>query len=157
MTKSHKPAIAADTAPAQRGTDYPEAFAGNINERTNRALGDAFGLTNFGVNLVCLPIGEISSQRHWHSNEDELVYVLQGEMTLITDASEQTIGPGMTVGFPAGVENGHQLVNRSSADAVFLVVGDRSPNDTVEYPDIDLRYVSKDNKGVFLHKDGTDY
>ncbi len=155
MMKSHKPAIAADTAPVQRGTDYPEAFAGNIVERTKWALGDAFALTGFGVNLVRLPAGEISSHRHWHSNEDELVYVLQGELTLITDGGEQTIGAGMTVGFPAGIEDGHQLVNRSNADAVYLEVGERKANDVCAYPDIDLRFIKKDNQEFFTNKDGT--
>jgi uncharacterized cupin superfamily protein len=156
-TKSSNKAIVAEAVPSQVGTDYPEPFAINIVERSKRALGEAFGLTNFGVNLVSLPTGEISSQRHWHSKQDELVYVLAGELTLITDEGEQTVGPGMTVGFAAGVENGHQLVNRSDAEAVYLEIGDRSQNDLCEYPDIDMRYVSQDNKDIFIHKDGTPY
>ena len=156
-TKLSGKAIVAEAVSSQRGTDYPEPFAVNIVERSKIALGDAFGLTNFGVNLVHLPAGEISSQRHWHSKQDELVYVLAGELTLITDEGEQTIGPGMTAGFAAAVENGHQLVNRSEVEAVYLEVSDRSQNDICEYPDIDMRCVSQDNEDIFIHKDGTPY
>lgn len=157
MTESQPGAIAAEDIPFRQGTGYPEPFNAHIVERNKRALGDAFGLTNFGVNLVHLPDGEISSQRHWHHKEDELVYVLQGELTLITDAGEQTIGPGMVAGFAAGVENGHQIVNRSGADAVYLEIGDRSANEIAEYPDIDLRFIGENNQEKFVHKDGTPY
>ncbi|NQU58622.1 MAG: cupin domain-containing protein [Rhodospirillales bacterium] len=157
MTNSQRGAVAAVSVPSRKGTGYPEEFKKNIVERTKRALGDAFGLTNFGVNLVTLPAGEISSQRHWHHKEDEFIYVLQGELTLITDDGEQTIGAGMVAGFAAGVENGHQLVNRSNAEAVYLEVGDRNPKEIAEYPDIDLRFIGRDKEESFVHKDGTPY
>jgi uncharacterized cupin superfamily protein len=156
-TKSSARAIVADTVTSQLGTDYPEPFAIHIVERSKSALGEVFGLTNFGVNLVNLPAGEISSQRHWHSKQDELVYVLQGELTLITDDGEQTVGPGMVVGFAAGVDNGHQFVNRGTLDAVYLEVGDRSANDVCQYPDIDLRIFDEDGEDKIVHKDGTPY
>ncbi|MBT4934165.1 MAG: cupin domain-containing protein [Rhodospirillaceae bacterium] len=157
MTKSAQIARTADSVPSQGGTGYPEIFAVNIVDRSKKALGDAFGLTNFGVNLVTLPVGEISSQRHWHSKQDELVYVLQGELTLITNDGEQTIGPGMVAGFAAGAENGHQLVNRGQDDAVYLEVGDRSADDTVEYPDIDMRCINQDGEDILIHKNGVPY
>ena len=146
-----------ETVPAVLGTDYPKVYAGNIKDRAKWALGNAFGLTNFGVNLVCLPAGEISSQRHWHKKQDEFIYVLTGELTLIMNDGEQTIGSGMVAGFAAGVETGHQMVNRSSHEAVYLEIGDRTCDDVVEYQDIDLRLASTENEGLFTHKDGTPY
>ena len=157
MEKSHQTAISAETVPAVLGTDYPKVYAGNIKDRAKRALGDAFGLTNFGVNLVCLPAGESSSQRHWHKKQDEFIYVLTGELTLIMNDGEETIGSGMVAGFAAGVENGHQMVNRSSHEAVYLEIGDRTCDDVVEYPDIDLRFTSTTNEKTFTHKDATPY
>ena len=117
-----------------------------------------FGLKNYGVNLVDLEPGGWSSQRHWHTHEDEFVYVVSGELTLVTDDGEQVLTPGMVVGFPAGKSNGHHLVNKSDAVASFLEIGDRIAEDEVYYPDIDLQLVA-DGKGerVFTHRDGTPY
>jgi uncharacterized cupin superfamily protein len=145
------------TLPEKSGTSYPEPFRALVVERRWRALGDAFGLKNFGVNLVRLPPGVASSQRHWHTHEDEFVYVLEGEMVLVTNSGEQTVKAGMAAGFPAGKADGHHFINRSSRDAVFLCVGDRRDDDEVDYPDIDLKLPLVGGKSVFTHKDGTPY
>lgn len=142
------------------GISYPPPFNAIGNERIKRKLGDAVGLNNFGVNLVHLKPGQGSSQRHWHSKQDEFIYILDGEGTLITDEGEQKLGPGACAGFPAGVMNGHHLVNNSDEMVIYLEVGDRTPGDGAEYPDIDLR-LPKRPAGVdgfaFTHKDGTPY
>ncbi len=141
------------------GSSYPEPFRGRVGERRKRALGDALGLRNFGVNLVHLPPGAVSSMRHWHARQDEFVYVLEGELTLVTDAGAQPLKAGMAAGFPAGAEDGHHLVNRSDKDALYLEVGDRMPGDACVYPDIDLALPHRPDTGphVFTHKDGTPY
>lgn len=153
------PAINPETVTAVRGSDYPSVFRGQTEAGERRRLGDALGLTNFGVNLTCLPPGCASSLRHWHTKQDEFVYMLEGELVLITDAGEQILTPGMAAGFPAGRPDGHHLVNRSKHDAVFLEIGDRSPGDDGEYPDHDLvwRNIDGDQKYVYLHRDGTAY
>jgi uncharacterized cupin superfamily protein len=127
--------------------------------RSWRRLGEAAGLTQLGVNLVHLAPGAWSSQRHWHSHEDEFVYVLGGELVLVTDAGEETLRAGDCVGFKAGVRDGHCLQNRSAADATFLVVGSRSEADHGEYPDIDLVFTAGRYSGSseYRHKDGTPY
>jgi uncharacterized cupin superfamily protein len=137
------------------GAPYPAPYDEPCAGREKRALGDAFGLSNFGVNLTRLPPGCASAQRHWHSRQDELIYVLHGELVLVTDAGEQVLTPGMTAGFPAGVPNGHMLVNRSSGDAVYLEVGDRTEHDEVEYPECDMAVRVVDGKRRRVRKDGT--
>jgi uncharacterized cupin superfamily protein len=132
------PAFDAMAVTPRTGSSYPAPFRAACERRIKRALGDAAGLTQFGVNLVHLHPGDWSGQRHWHSHEDEFVYVLAGELTLVSDAGEQTLGPGMAAGFPAGAPDGHCLINRGGVVAVYLEVGDRSNDDRVEYPDIDL-------------------
>lgn len=156
MAKDHRsapPALDPTTVEAARGTTYPPEFDAACAARAKRRVGDALGLRAFGVNLVTLPPGTASSQRHWHSRQDEFVYVVEGEATLITDAGEQTLGPGMAAGFPAGRADGHHLVNRTEADVVYLEVGDRPPNDDVDYPDIDM--LRRGDR--FVRRDGTPY
>jgi uncharacterized cupin superfamily protein len=145
--------------PGRKGSGYPAPFAGPCADRIRKRLGNAGGLSDFGVNLMQLPPGNWSSQRHWHSHEDEFVYVLAGELTLVTDDGEEMLRAGDSVGFRAGVQNGHCLQNRSKEVAEFLVVGSRSDEDHGEYPDIDLifkpgRY---SGGGGYAHKDGTPY
>jgi len=153
-----KPALDPMTVEPLIGTSYPPEFAGIAAEREKRKLGDALGLSNYGVNLVHLKPGEASAQRHWHSKQDEFIYVLEGEVTLITNAGEQILMPGSAAGFPAGVMDGHHLVNQSDSTAVFLEVGDRTGGDVVEYPDIDLRAGPSADSGFrYTHKDGTPY
>src|SRR6516162_3480422 len=130
-----------DIAKAQqaKGTRYPAPFNQPCLLREWKRVGDAAGLTQFGVNLVRLPPGTWSSQRHWHSREDEFVYLLEGTAILVTDAGEETLGPGDCVGFKAGVNSGHCLQIRADRDVVFLVVVSRVADDSVEYPDVDLK------------------
>jgi len=158
MTDTFKlPALDPGTVEPRLGSNYPQPHAAAVARREKRALGDALGLRNFGVNLVRLPAGTMSSQRHCHSRQDELVYVLEGELVLVTDGGEQTLGPGMAAGFPAGAGDGHHLLNRTDADAVYIEVGDRTEGDEVDYPDIDMlvRYV--DGERLYVHRDGTPY
>jgi uncharacterized cupin superfamily protein len=135
------------------GSGYPPPYGVPCAARVRSRLGDAAGLTDFGVNLLRLPPGTWSSQRHWHTSEDEFVYVLEGEVVLVTDAGEETLRPGDCAGFKAGVEDGHHLQNRSQTDVVLLEVGSRKPDDAGDYPDIDLRF----SPSGYLHKDGKPY
>jgi len=132
-------AVASDL-PEQTGSRYPSPHDEPCQARVWQALGAPFGLTQFGVNLLRLKPGVWSSQRHWHSHEDELVYMLEGEAVLVTDAGEEVMRPGDVAGFKAGVKDGHCLQNRSDADAVMLVVGGRDDRDHGEYPDIDMKF-----------------
>ena len=150
------PALDPETVHARVGSSYPEPFRSLVGGRRKRALGDALGLTNYGVNLVELPPGALSSMRHWHSKQDEFIYVLEGELTLITDAGEQVLRAGMVAGFPAGANDGHHLINRSGAPARYLEIGDRTLDDATVYPDVDLD-LPVDIENGFLHKDGTPY
>ncbi len=152
------PALDPAAVPARKGTTYPEPFRAPFAERLKQALGDALGLNDFGVNLVRLPPGGQSSQRHWHSHEDEFVYILEGELMLVTDAGEQRLGPGHAAGFPAGKADGHHLVNRGDETATYLEVGSRKPqDDEVQYPDIDLFLSSGKAGGRFTNKKGEPY
>ena len=126
-----------------------------LAERVRQRLGNAGGLTDFGVNLMHLPPGGWSSQRHWHSAEDEFVYVLEGELTLIEDGGETALRAGDCSAFAKGSGNGHHLINRSRAMAVYLEVGSRSPDDLTTCSDIDMMSSSAD--GRFVHKDGAPY
>jgi uncharacterized cupin superfamily protein len=139
----------------RRGSSYPAPFARHAADRSKQALGDAAGLRDFGVNLVTLPPGAWSSQRHWHSAEDEFVYILSGEMTLVTDAGATLMRAGECAGFAREAPDGHHFINHSSADAVYIEVGSRAGNDVCHYPDIDLHSDYRD--GWFSHKDGTPY
>jgi uncharacterized cupin superfamily protein len=149
--------VAADAAPRTKPSNYPEPFASRMAGRVKRALGDRFGLTNFGVNLTRLAPGAVSALRHVHGAQDEFIYVLEGQPALITDAGEQMLSPGMCAGFKAGTGDGHQLVNRTQADVVYLEVGDRTPGDTAVYPDDDLQAILVEGQWHFLHKDGSPY
>jgi uncharacterized cupin superfamily protein len=143
--------------PARRTSIYPAPFDAGFEGRIKRALTERLGLTQFGVNLTTLEPGAMSSQRHWHANEDECVYVLEGELVLVTDDGERVLKPGMAAGFPAGEANGHHLVNRSSAPATYLEIGTRSPDEDATYPDIDLRAEKRDGKFRFFRKSGEPY
>ena len=138
------------------GSSYPAPYDEPCRERKRSRLGDAAGLTQFGVNLLRLAPGVWSSQRHWHSAEDEFVYVLEGEVVLVTDAGEEVLRAGDCAGFKAGERDGHQLQNRTGREAVLLEVGARNPDrDAVDYPDIDLTIAAGTRR--FAHKDGTPY
>ncbi len=152
-----KPALDPAMLSPRIGASYPSPFQALCAAREKRALGDPLGLTNFGVNLVILEPGSGSAERHWHSRQDELIYVLEGEITLITDSGEQVLGPGMTAGIPAGVADGHQLINKGAAEARYLEIGDRTAGDEVAYPDIDLAARSVEGAFKFFKRDGTPY
>ncbi|UBF26026.1 cupin domain-containing protein [Kovacikia minuta CCNUW1] len=143
--------------PDSTGTLYPEPFKSRVAGRVKKRLGNAVGLKNFGVNLTTLKPGNCSALRHWHTKQDEFIYVLDGEITLITNDGEQVLKPGMVAGFPAGEANGHHLINRSGTTAVYLEVGDRTADDEVTYPDDDLIANYSPNGWVFTHKDGSAY
>ena len=149
------PRIDITTVPARQGSGYPKPFDAPCSARTRRRLGEAGGLRDFGVNLMTLPPGGWSSQRHWHSDEDEFVYLLEGEVTLVEDGGETLMRAGDCAAFPKGTGNGHHLINRSSATAVYLEVGSRHPNDVTTCSDIDM--MSSNADGRFVHKDGTPF
>ena len=148
-----------DTAPRGEGTRYPPPHDAPCRARRWLKLGDAAGLTAFGVNLVTLDPGAWSSQRHWHTHEDEFVYMLEGELVLVTDAGETPLRAGDCAGFKAGVRDGHHLQNRSDAVARLLVVGNRDDADHGEYSDIDMQFLPGrvSGAGGYAHKDGTPY
>ena len=143
--------------PGRRTTIYPAEYAAGFDKRIKRPLGDAGGLTQFGVNLTTLEPGAMSALRHWHKHEDEFVFVVEGEVTLITDDGEDVLGRGMAATFPAGEPNGHHLVNRSSEPATFLEIGTRSSVEDVVYPDVDLRYQRRGGRGGFVRTTGEPY
>ncbi len=149
--------VASQTPPRTRRSIYPEPFASRMAGRVKHPLGDLFGLSNFGVNLVRLMPGAGSALRHAHSRQDEFVYILQGNAVLVTDAGETQLSAGMCAGFKSGTGNAHQLLNRSSEGVIYLEVGDRSAGDTVVYPDDDLQGAFVSGKWQFAHKDGTPY
>ena len=157
-SKPIEPLVAAEAPPRTQQTIYPEPYAAYTAGRLKRPLGDPFGLTNFGVNHTRLAPGAMSALRHAHSRQDELVYVLEGRPTLITDDGARELGAGMCVGFPAGQGNAHHVVNRSDRDVVLLEVGDRTPGDAATYPDDDLELVrGPDGRLMPIHKDGRPY
>jgi uncharacterized cupin superfamily protein len=152
-------AVAAlEVAPRAKPSNYPEPFASRVQGRVKRALGDVFGLRNFGVNLTRLAPSAISALRHAHTAQDELIYILEGHPTLVTDAGETQLAPGMCAGFRAGSGDAHHLQNRTASDVLYLEVGDRSPGDQASYPDDDIAAaLGADGKWLFTRKDGTSY
>lgn len=148
---------AASVAPRAKPSNYPEPFFSRMSGREKRQLGDVFGLKNFGVNLTRLAPGGESALLHTHSRQDEFIYVLQGEPTLVMENGESVLKPGMCAGFPAkGMA--HQLVNRTGEDVYILEIGDRTPGDEGSYPDDDIQAVmGADGKWQFTHKDGRPY
>jgi len=149
------PKIDVSKVPERKGAGYPKPFDAPCTGRIRQRLGDAGGLKDFGVNLMRLPPGNWSSQRHWHSHEDEFVYVLEGELTLIEDDGEIVLRAGDCAAFPKNAGNGHHLINTSSATAVYLEAGSRQPEDLTTCSDIDMKSANSD--GRFVHKDGTPY
>jgi uncharacterized cupin superfamily protein len=149
------PKIDLAAVPVRHGSGYPARFAAPCAARTRRRLGEAGGLRDFGVNLMHLPPGGWSSQRHWHSHEDEFVYVLEGELTLVEDDDETLLRAGDCAAFAKGSGNGHHLINRSITTAIYLEVGSRHPQDLTTCSDIDMMSDAAD--GRFTRKDGTPY
>ena len=151
------PKVNIDAIPENNSCGYPIPFNEIATGRFRKKLGDAGGLDQFGVNLCRLEPGSASAQRHWHETEDELVYVLGGEVVLVEDEGETVLKPGDAATFKAGVANGHHLVNRSDREALFLEIGTRDLNDCGHYPDIDLKFICEDGVDRFVHKNGTPY
>lgn len=149
------PKIDIAVVPEFKGTSYPSQFNIPCSERVRQHLGDAGGLKDFGVNLMHLPPGNWSSQRHWHSHEDEFVYVLEGELTLIEDDGETILHAGDCAAFPKGTRNGHHLINRSDTTAVYLEIGSRQTDDVATCSDVDMMCNNISDR--FMHKDGTPY
>jgi uncharacterized cupin superfamily protein len=157
MAKMTTPALDPREVASQTSSGYPELFRSRVAGRHRKRLGDAAGLKNFGVNLVTLDPRSESSMRHWHEKQDEFIFVLEGEATLVTNAGRQRLGPGMAAGFPAGRPDGHQLVNETDRPVVYLEIGDRTPDDSASYPDVDLAVRMVDGKWVYFRKDGRPY
>ena len=150
-------AIDATDAPKRLGSRYPKPFDEPCLARSKAILGDVFGLTQFGVNLVTLEPGAWSSQRHWHENEDEFVFIVEGNITLCDDAGDHVLTPGMCAGFKANNGNGHCLKNLTDKPVVYLEVGTRGGAETAWYSDIDMKVVLANRVGTYMKKDGTPY
>jgi uncharacterized cupin superfamily protein len=151
-------AIVAAEAPARgKPSNYPEPFYSQMKKRQKRPLGDRFGLTNFGVNLTRIAPGGVSALRHAHTRQDEFVFILEGEPTLVNDAGRTRLKPGMCAGFKAGTGDAHHLCNETGEDVVYLEIGDRTPGDRATYPDDDIVAALVDGAWRFTHKDGTSY
>jgi uncharacterized cupin superfamily protein len=138
-------------------TNYPAPFDRVVVGRERKRLGNAVGLDQFGVNLTTLKPGAASALRHWHEKEDELVYMLKGEIVLIENGGETVLKPGDAAGFKANTRDGHHLINKTSSEAVYLEIGTRSKHERVEYPDVDLQVVRDDNGMRYTHKNGEPY
>jgi uncharacterized cupin superfamily protein len=151
------PKIDIGSLPVDTRTGYPEPLNRLVIGRERKRLGNAIGLDQFGVNLTTLKPGAASALRHWHENEDELIYVLQGEVVLVEDSGETVLKPGDAAGFKASTPNGHQLINRTRSDVVYIEIGTRSKHETVRYPDVDLVAI-RDDKGMrYTRKSGEAY
>ena len=149
------PKIDIASLPVDSRTNYPEPFNRVVAGRSRKRLGNAAGLDQFGVNLTTLKPGAASALRHWHEKEDELVYLLEGEVVLVEEDNETVLKPGDAADFKANVANGH--VNKSDRDAVYLEIGTRSKNERAEYPDVDLRVIRDEWGARYTHKDGRHY
>ena len=147
-----KPALNPLEVPAVSRTAYPEPYASRVMPREKRRLGDFLGLQKIGINRTTLPPGKESSMRHWHTREDEFVFVLEGEVVLRTDAGEQVLPAGSCAGFPAGVADGHQLINRSDRPAIYLEISNRDAEDTAYYSDADVDLMA--TAGKVTRRDG---
>jgi uncharacterized cupin superfamily protein len=141
--------------PQTTGTGYPPAYRKEVESRARARIGELFGLDQFGVNIVTLPPGAWSSHRHWHAEEDEFIYILEGEITLVDDAGSHVMTTGMCAGFKANSGNGHHLKNLSSKPATYIEVGSRKASDKVMYSDIDMMAVKDGGPWAFLKKDGS--
>ncbi|MEN9229651.1 MAG: cupin domain-containing protein [Thermostichus sp. DG02_5_bins_236] len=139
------------------GSRYPEPFRSRMGDRLKKRLGEACSLTQFGVNLVTLGPGGQSALRHWHTLEDEFVYILKGEVTLVTDRGQQILKAGMFAGYPGGQQDAHHFINHSEQPAQYLEIGSRIPGDVAFYPDDDLLWIETEMNTVAAHKNGEFY
>jgi uncharacterized cupin superfamily protein len=143
--------------PTRKATIYPEVYAKEVSGRTGIALGNPFGISQFGANITVLAPGAWSSHRHAHAEEDELLMALEGEMVIVDNNGRHPFRPGMVAGFKAGGGNAHQVVNESGSEARFLVIGTRSQTESVVYPDVDMKAVKTNGTFVVTRKDGTPF
>jgi uncharacterized cupin superfamily protein len=154
-----KPALDPMSLTPRTGSGYPEPYRSRVLPREKRALGDALGLTTIGINHTILPPGKESSMRHWHTHEEEFIFVLSGAVVLRTNAGEQVLEAGMCAGFPVSGDefagDGHQLINRGAEPAIYLEVSNRDPRDAAYYSEADLRWNAPDSRGSFTRKDGS--
>ena len=157
MSELRLPALNPAAVEESRRSGYPEPYRSRMGDRTKRRLGDACGLTRFGVNLVTLAPGGQSALRHWHTLEDEFVYVLEGELVLVTNDAEQVLTAGDCAGYPAGKRDAHHFINRSRAPARYLEIGNRAEGDNAFYPDDDLMFIEHEDGVFYAHKDGRRY
>ena len=148
-----KPALDPMSIEPRTGSGYPEPYRSRVVPREKRALGNALGLTKIGINHTTLPPGKESSMRHWHTHEEEFIFVLSGEVVLRTDAGEQVLKAGTCCGFALGTTDGHHLVNRSETPATYLEISNRDPADGADYSDVDLLY----RGGAFTRRDGSKF
>jgi uncharacterized cupin superfamily protein len=151
------PKIDLSTIPVKTGSLYPEPYAALMAGRSSLRLGDAAGLTQFGVNLVTLEPGAVASLRHWHLKEDEFAIVLEGDLILVEDEGETAMRPGDCAAWKAGVANGHRFVNRSDRPGRFLVIGSKAPDEVASYSDVDFMIHMNEGKPRFTYRDGTDW
>lgn len=151
------PKIDIDAIELRTGSSYPGKLSEQMNGRAQRALGKAAGLTQFGANLVTLAPGAMSSIRHWHEQQDEFLVVTAGVCTLIDDHGETELRPGDCAAFPAGDPNGHHIVNKSDAEAAFVVIGTKTPTEVGHYSDIDMKVSVENGTFTWTRKDGTPY
>ncbi len=151
------PKIDIANLPTDTRTNYPAPLDRSVEGRIRKRLGNAVGLDQFGVNLTTLKPGAASALRHWHEQEDELIYVLQGEVVLVEDGGATVLEPGDAAGFKANLANGHQLVNRTAQDAVYLEIGARSRHERAHYPDVDLLMMRDEAGARYMHKNGEPY
>src|SRR5215467_10884927 len=154
---AHMPKIDISKITPRLGSGYPAQFKAPVEGREKYALGNAVGLTQFGVNLTRLKPGAASALRHWHENEDEFIYVVEGELVLIEDQGETILRPGDAAGFKAGVENGHCLVNRTANDAVYLEVGTRAASERAHYSDVDCKLERSGTTFTYIRRSGEPY
>ncbi len=157
MTPLKLPALDPGAVAEVRGSGYPQPFKSRMGDRAKQRLGEACGLTKLGVNLVTVGPGGQSALRHWHTLEDEFVYVLEGEVVLVTNAGEQVLRAGTCAGYPAGKRDAHHFINRSTRPARYLEIGPRLDGDTAFYPDDDLMWIETEAGSVAAHKDGRRY
>jgi uncharacterized cupin superfamily protein len=151
------PALDPRSLEPKTGSMYPDVYRARVLPRERRALGDALGLTKIGVNLTTLEPGKESSMRHWHTHEDEFIYIVSGEVVLRTQGGEQTLVAGQCAGFKAGTEDGHQLLNRTSTTAVYLAISNRDDADCAFYPDVDMQMHGAGAPHTFTRRDGTPF
>jgi uncharacterized cupin superfamily protein len=152
-----KPALDPQSLEPRTSTGYPEPYRSRVLPREKRALGDPLGLKTIGINQAVLAPGKESSMRHWHTHEEEFIYVLSGEVVLVTDGGEQTLKAGSCAGFPLGSGDGHQLVNRSAQPAVYLEISNRHPEDRAFYSDVDMVFNGVNANPMFTRRDGSTF